>query len=528
MNRLLSSLFSAFPAARRRWYMPTTTLANEYQVTRFLIVRLLGLCYAMAFLIFLRQGPGLIGEHGILPADRLLSALAEKGTNFWQLPTIFWFNHSDAFMQGVAWTGLVISIAVFLGYANGIMLFVLWALQMSILHVGQQFWSYGWETQLLETGFLGIFLVPLFDGRPFSKTPASRIVLWLYRWLIIRIMLGAGLIKLRGDSAWDWNELSALLYHFETQPIPNGFSWYFHQAPEWLLKGGVLANHLVELIVPALLLLPRGFRNWAGVIMILFQVNLIVSGNLSFLNYLTIIPCLACIDDRFYRKLLPSSCWLRIRERSRSGQRSWREKTALGFRAALALMVIGLSIPVVVNLLSPNQKMNAGFDRFHLVNTYGAFGSVGKVRYEIAIEGTSHPAPKSGWARWQEYDFYGKPGDPGRRPPFFSPYHHRLDWEIWFAASGSLKGEPWHVFLATRLLENRPEVTDLFRQNPFADQPPTAIRMTFYEYRFTTPKEREANGDWWVRESKGQFLQPVTLDDLQKSPILKQRRWPTL
>ena len=399
MKRIVQIFASAIPSRIRRWYAPGSALANEYQLTRFLIIRLLGLCYTMAFLVFVRQAPGLIGENGILPIDRYADLVVRNyggvSAAFWKMPSIFWFGHTDGFLLAAGWVGLVISIAVLCGYANSVMLIILWALQLSIVHVGQLFWGYGWETQLLETGFLAIFLVPLLDGRPFPKSRPSRIVICLYCWLIARIMLGAGLIKLRGDSVWDWSELSALFYHFETQPIPNGFSWYIHHLPHWMLQGGVAFNHIVELFVPVLLLLPRPFRNGAGFLMILFQIHLIVSGNLSFLNHLTIVPCLACIDDRFYRRILPGRWWARIREPKPPRTLDWSGKITFGIRLALFGLVCFLSIAPVTNLLSPNQRMNTSFEPLRLVNTYGAFGSVGKVRYEIAVEGTDHPVPLS-------------------------------------------------------------------------------------------------------------------------------------
>jgi hypothetical protein len=401
------------------------------------------------------------------------------------------------------------------------MLLVLWVLQLSIVHVGQLFWGYGWETQLLETGFLAIFLVPLFDGRPFPRSRPSRIVIGLYWWLIARIMLGAGLIKMRGDAVWSWGELSALFYHFETQPIPNGLSWYFHNLPHALLQMGVVFNHIVELFVPVLLFLPRPLRNCAGWLMILFQLHLIVSGNLSFLNYITIIPCLACIDDRFYRRILPKRWWSHIRESTLVCP----SKMRFGISYGLLLLVCFLSIAPVTNLLSPDQRMNASFEPLHLVNTYGAFGSVGKIRYEIEVEGTDDRDPLSLEAEWRVYGFYGKPGDLKRRPPFFAPYHHHIDWEIWFASFGSVKGEIWPAFFAAQLLGNEASVLALLRDNPFPDTPPYAIRMSRYIYHFTTPEERAVTGNWWKREFDRYFLGPVSLDNEAFQRQLQRYRW---
>ncbi len=516
------------PSPLRPWYCPGLPLANEFQVARFLILRGVGLCYAMAFLVLVIQGPGLIGEQGILPMGRYLEMVAQhygsESAAFQKLPSLFWWNHSDGMLLAVGWTGLLISGAVLCGYANSVMLLVLWALQLSLVHVGQLFWGYGWETQLLETGFLAIFLAPLLDGRPFPKTRVPRIAILLFIWLIARIMLGAGLIKMRGDEVWDWDQLSALFYHFETQPIPNGFSWFFHHLPRPVLQGGVVFNHIVELFLPFALLLPRRIRNWAGFVMVLFQINLILSGNLSFLNYLTLVPCLACMDDRFYRRLLPKRWWVKIREPHPVPIEGWRAQSALGIRLGLLLLVAALSIAPVNNLFSPHQRMNSSFDPLHLVNTYGAFGSVGKVRREIIVEGTADD-PRSPDAEWRAYGFYRKPGDPMRRPPFIAPYHHRLDWEIWFVGGGSVKGELWPAYLAARLLENEPAVVRLFRENPFPDQPPGAIRMRAAVYRFTTPQERAETGAWWVRDAGQVVMGPLSLGDPRFSQMLRQAGW---
>ena len=530
MGKILETVKSVCPVWLVRWYCPRKALANEFQLTRFLILWVLGLCYAMAFLSFLHQGPGLIGEQGILPVERHVAAVMENGAEpseaFWRMPSVFWFWHSDTALQAVAWIGLLISIAVVCGYANSLMLLVLWFLQMSIVHVGQLFWSYGWETQLLETGFLAMFLVPLLDGRPFPRWKSSRIVIGLFCWLAARIMLGSGLIKLRGDPAWDWDQLTALYYHFETQPIPNGLSWFFHHLPKPVLQGGVVFNHVVELFVPFLLLLPRAFRNGAGAVMVLFQITLILSGNLSFLNYLTIVPCLACMDDRFYRWLLPKRWWARIREPEFNPAGGFKARSAVVLRIGLLILVALLSIRPVNNLLSPNQAMNTSFDPLHLVNTYGAFGSVGKTRYELIVEGTDHPNPGSPDAEWKAYEFHGKPGDPGRRPPWVAPYHLRLDWEIWFASFDMTKGEAWPVYFAVRLLEGEPSVKSLLRTNPFPDAPPTAIRIRRYVYRFTTPEERAGTGDWWVREFEENYTGVIALDDPQLEAFLNRFRWP--
>jgi len=499
---------------------PALALANEFQIARFLILRLLGVVYAAGFLIVILQGPALIGERGLSPAKLYLELLGERHVTFAEMPTVFWLNASDGMLLAVGWVGFALSLAVVAGYANVLMMIVLWALYLSIVHVGQLFWSYGWENQLVETGFLAIFLVPLLNGKPFPRAGASKAVLWLYRWLIARVMLGAGLIKLRGEDVWHWDQLSALFYHFETQPVPNGLSWALHHLPKPLLQGGVVINHVVELVVPFLILLPRPVRNAAGVIMIGFQVGLIVSGNLSFLNYLTIIPCFACIDDRFYRRWLPVSWWRKIRERPVPVPRPAR-----WLRRALVSVSIFLAWQPAANLLQLHgpQRMNATYNSFSYMGSYGAFGSVGQgtpnhERLEIVIEGTDSPNARDPWAQWREYQLHGKPGNPGHAPPNYAPYHRRLDWQMWFAAPRDYRTQGWLLVFARKLLEGDPQAARLLRENPFPDQPPRYLRMTVYVYRFTTPEERRETGDWWVRQPSHVFLPPIGLENFLQPP----------
>ena len=244
---------------------------------------------------------------------------------------------------------------------------------MSIIHVGQIWYGYGWETQLLETGFLSIFLCPLLDGRPFPKCRPPLLVIWLFRWLGFRIMIGAGLIKLRGDPCW--RDLTCLYYHYETQPIPSPISRYLHFAPHWFHKFGTAWNHFIELIVPWFSFGPRHARHVAGVLLVSFQIILIISGNLSFLNYVTIIPFLACFDDTFLRRILPRPI---VKRAERAAQESEPSRINNTIAIGLSLLVAYLSIAPVANLISERQMMNTSFDRLSLVNTYGAFGAVGR------------------------------------------------------------------------------------------------------------------------------------------------------
>ncbi|MGH7941400.1 MAG: lipase maturation factor family protein [Limisphaerales bacterium] len=484
------------------------------------MLRLLGAVYAIAFLVAAKQVLPLIGSNGLTPLDLFFSRIrADHGWlyGFIHLPSLFWFAHSDAALQITAWTGFALSCVVVCGYANALMMAALWALYMSFVHVGQDWYGYGWEIQMLETGFLAIFLCPWLDARPFAKHRPPVIIIWLFRWLIFRIMIGAALIKLRGDPCW--RDLTALYYHFETQPIPGPFSRWFCFLPHWALKSGVLFNFLAELIAPWFVFYPRIGRRIAGVIIVLFQVTLIFSGNLSFLNWLTIIPALACFDDRFWSKCLGP---FMVR---RAVNAAMAEKPSLvPTRVAwvVGAIVAVLSIWPVTNLISPNQIMNTSFDPLDIVNTYGAFGSVGRVRYTIVFEGTDAGVPDNA-ADWRPYLYRAQPIAVANRPVQIAPYQPRLDWQMWFAAMGTPSDYPWTLNLIWKLLHNDSGALSLLGKNPFPNKPPKYIRAILYSYAFARPGNQRHL--WWNRKELGLWLPPLSADDPRLLEILQDEGW---
>ncbi|HEX4123009.1 MAG TPA: lipase maturation factor family protein [Verrucomicrobiae bacterium] len=495
--------------------------SESYWLTRFVILRWLGFVYAVAFFSAATQILPLIGSHGLLPLDlfltRVENILGSPSAGFVRLPSLFWFAHSDAVLQGTAWAGFAISCAVMAGYANAIVMTLLWVLYMSFVHLGQDWYGYGWEIQLLETGFLGIFLCPLVDGRPFPKREPPVVVIWLFRWLIFRIMLGSALIKLRGDKVW--RNLTALYYHFETQPIPGPLSRWFQFLPHWMLKGGVLFNYLAELIAPFFAFYPCVARRIAGVIMVAFQFSLILSGNLSFLNWLTIVPALACFDDGFLAKLLPRAMvnWAGAAAAAAQPSRPMR-----GIAWTVAVIIGILSVFPVVNMLSPRQVMNTSFDPLDLVNTYGAFGSVGRERLNVIFEGTDAETPDAR-AVWKPYLYKALPVLLNRRPPQIAPYQPRLDWQMWFASMEDANDYPWTFHLVWKLLHNDPGTLSLFGGNPFPNKPPRYIRAVLYRYQFAPPGNPE--GNWWKREEISLWLPPFSVDDPRLLEILKEADW---
>lgn len=498
-----------------------SSAAPTYWLTRFVILRLLGVVYAVAFLVAVNQVIPLIGSNGLLPLGNYLKqvadALGSTGAGFVRLPSVFWLWHSDAALLTVAWLGFALSLVVVMGYANAPVLGVLWFLYMSIVHAGQDWYGYGWEIQLTETGFLAIFLCPLLDMRPFPRRAPPFMIIVLFRWLIFRIMLGSGLIKFRGDKIW--RDGTALYYHFETQPIPGPLSRWFHFMPRILLKMGVWFNWLAELVAPFFIFWPRVARHIAGIIIVLLQLVLILSGNLSFLNWLTIIPALACFDDSFWARILPGRL---VRQAEAAAVNAIESKPMLITSWVLAVVIGLLSIQPVANLLSPGQVMNTSFDPLDLVNTYGAFGSVGKERLNVVFEGTTDDTTNNK-AHWKPYIYKYLPVLPDKIPPQIAPYQPHLDWQMWFAAMSTSDQYPWTYNLAWKLLHNDPVAISLFACNPFPGKPPRYIRAVLYRYKFAKPSNPQ--GLYWERQELGNWLPVLSANDPQLIKYLRYQGW---
>jgi hypothetical protein len=320
----------------------------------------------------------------------------------------------------------------------------------------------------------------------------------LLRWVLFRLEFGAGLIKLRGDPCW--RDLTCLYYHHETQPMPNPLSWYFHRLPKQIHRLEVAGNFVAQLGVPFLLFTPQPVAGIAGAIIVLSQSWLVLSGNFSWLNLVTIVLAVSAFDDRILSVVLP------VKPHSIAALPAWWQ----GLSVALAILVAAISYWPVRNMLSQRQLMNFSFNRIHFVNTYGAFGSITRRRYEIVIEGTE-AGPSMPEATWQEYEFKGKPGNPKRRPPQIAPYHLRLDWLMWFAAMSGPLDHPWFLVFLIRLLENDPATLRLLRFNPFPNRPPAQVRARLYLYRYSDRPERRQTGAWWARTLVGEYVPPLAL-----------------
>ncbi|RMG96335.1 MAG: lipase maturation factor family protein [Deltaproteobacteria bacterium] len=490
--------------------------ATGHRLVAFVCLRLLALVYVVAFASLVHQGPALIGPDGLLPADlhleRLVRYAGGRSEAVLRFPSIFWWiAPTDGALIGVGWVGVVLAAFALLGFGNAVTWGILWVLHLSVLQIGQRWYWFGWESLLSEVGFLAIFLVPPLDPRPLSPSAPPRIVVWLLRWTAFRLMLGAGLIKLRGDPCW--TDLTCLDFHFETQPNPHPASPYFHFLPHPVLAAGVLFTHFAEVVAPFGLFLGRLGRRIAGVTFVALQVLLIASGNLAYLNWLSLVPSVACLDDDLLARVLPGRL-VRAAEGARARARPPGKVRRLLLVLVLA-MVAFLSIRPVGNLLSRRQLMNASFDRFHLVNTYGAFGSVSRTRPELVVLGSMADDPDDETA-WRPYEFVCKPTDPERRPCLVTPYHLRLDWLMWFAAMAEPADHPWLVHLVDQLLTGSPEVRGLLARDPFDGRAPRWIRIDRYVYRFAPL----GSGRTWDRTYVGPFLGPVGREDPQIAAFL--------
>ena len=624
---------------------PGTSSHLSYHVAKWMILRTTAVVYFVAFLVAYQQNIGLMGKNGLQPAIEFWEPIYQRynGDNFQSkiegfrlYPTLnWWVPLSDHSMRYFALTGITVSlIIIFLQEESMILMILLWLLDFSLVTVaeGTSFYQYGWESQLLETGFLGIFLchdiLPSFSCLFHFGSRNSRFkrcnsnsssiedcnchvattrfsyygtsaILYLYQWLCFRISMGAGLIKIRGDSCW--TEKTCLMYHFETQPIPSPTSFMFHFLPEWMLRHAINLDLFVQvytswfvLFSPQLMQqvvgllrgpnenskgrivktltywIPLSLLRLGGLIQVGFMVNIILSGNFAFLNHLTMIPALACLDDacwpRFLREYVTgvttsarSLCNApidsdRTDKTTDAKLKEWRPsifkylwaRVHLLLNLALFVAIANLSWPVIANLLQlggRQQQMNASFGRFRLVNTYGAFGSVGQARYEpiLSISYTQHPTSPSDWL---ELEFPCKPGAITRRPCFCAPYHYRITWNAWFVGFKPhyrmLQGrEAWMLSLVARLLdanksrrEERPWLdlldytssTKLDQLYHHKYQTPLYAKIDMYHYQMAAPLWNilpkylvsgfggQEEVVWWNRTFDEELIPPVALD----------------
>lgn len=489
---------------------PEVPFENTFALSTSVFLRALGLLHLIAFISIWSQLSGLFGPHGILPANIFLDAVFAQahGDAYTVLPTLCWIFGADSFLHVLCTIGVAAAVLLIAGIVPVGALVVLWACYLSLVNVGQIFLSFQWDVLLLETTWLTVFIAPraiLPGWRLFHPPPLAR---WLILWLLFRLILLSGVIKLSsGDPTW--RALSALTFHYETQPLPNSVAWWAHQLPELFHQITCGATLAIELIAPLLLFASRRWRHIAALILIALQLGIAATGNFAFFNLLTVSLCLLAFDDHFWRGVPVLRKWCRhILDRSpaRRVPRTGRLMQILA--VAVILFSTLAALPVFMPRLRPPTifaELYSPISSLYLINNYGLFAVMTTSRPELIFEGSDDGKT------WTEYEFPYKPGSLTRRPPTVAPHQPRLDWQLWFAALTPPQQNSWVLSFCEHLLRGTPEVLNLLKTNPFPQRPPLMVRVLRYDYHFTTASERQRTGRWWRREPRDVYLEPMSL-----------------
>ena len=523
-----------------RWLWGEHVEPPQHFLVRWLFLRSLAVIYLIAFISLWSQIIGLVGENGILPAKSTMENLRRQVTTanigferYHLFPTLCWFSASDRSLQWQCAVGVLLSVFLLVGVAPAPCLFLLWLIYLSLSTICREFLGFQWDILLLETGFLAIFFAPLtlFPHlvRPVSSraaglpqvsqkqrlarslAPPSRTVLWLLRWLLFCLMFQSGCVKLlSGDPTW--HNLTALTFHYETQPLPTWIGWYAHQLPVWFQKASTALMFGIELAVPFLIFAPRRPRFLGCLALIALQIFIFLTGNYCFFNLLTIALCFTLLDDAVLMRFLPKKIMCASFPPLPStlhARLTWLRRIA---SLALACVFLGTSLLQFSSMFRlpipwPNPIIAAyqWLSPFRTFGSYGLFAVMTTSRPEIIVEGSNDGVT------WFEYEFKYKPGDLKRRPKFVAPHQPRLDWQMWFAALSDYRRNPWFVNFCVRLLQGSPEVLALVERNPFPNAPPRYIRAVVYDYHFTDFATRRKTGAWWRRELKGDYLPTISL-----------------
>lgn len=490
---------------------------NRFSLATWLILRLLALVYAVAFASCWNQIDALVGPQGLMPADRLFAAAREQlgASAYHQFPSFVWFFGSAGFLQVLVAAGVGLSLLVFAGVAPALGLALLWAGYLSLCVAGQTFFNFQWDALLLETTLLAVFIAPWRALPLWQRPEPAPIARLLVVWLLFRLMFLSGLVKLTsGDPTW--RDLSALTFHFETQPLPTVLGWWAHQLPAAWLRAACAGMFAIELVVPFCLFGPRGLRHRAAWLFIGLMLLIALTGNYTYFNFLTAALCVLCLDDAHLAALanrfrIPAASVSPVSDVSNVSQISslpvpprW---LLLPLAVAIAALTFAQFVPAMLRqrpwpFVAPVADAVAPFRSF---NTYGLFAVMTQPRRELVFEGSDDGRT------WQAYTFPHQPGVLTRAPTWVAPHQPRLDWQLWFAALGSPQQNPWVLGLCEHLLRGNPVVLDLLAFNPFPAAPPRFVRVVRYDYRFTDPAARRATGQWWRRTPLEFYIAPVSL-----------------
>jgi hypothetical protein len=458
-----------------------------------LFLRLLGVVYLLAFVSLFFQIVGLVGARGILPVVQLLHAASRLGAiRYFVLPTVFWLDASDRVLEGVCLLGALVSVFLALGWAPRCTSGLLWVLYLSLVSVGGVFLGYQWDNLLLETGLLAVLVAP-WGLKPRAPFHVGFFPVLALRFLLFRLMLASGLVKLlSGDPSW--RTLTALTFHYETQPLPTWVGVYAAALPLWFHKASCFLLFVVEIGFPCLIFGGTRLRFAAFLAFLFLQSLIALTGNYAFFNLLTVTLCLLLLDDaRLPRRL-----------RGNAGTERPEGRGSLWVRSGGAVLLMVLSLVPFLGGLgqgvpSPLASVYALLEPLRSVNAYGLFAVMTKERPEIVVEGSLDGIT------WVPYVFRFKPGDVSRPPAFVAPHQPRLDWQMWFAALGTFDESPWFSRFLARLLEGSPSVLSLLARDPFGGTPPRYIQAQLYRYHFADQASRARDGVWWTREFVGPY-----------------------
>ncbi|HET9709351.1 MAG TPA: lipase maturation factor family protein [Gemmatimonadales bacterium] len=501
----IASALTSFESVLQR--LVGSSSGSTYTVSRWIFLRALGVIFLIAFVSLWVQVKGLIGSQGILPARDLLTAAQAQlgGERYRILPTVFWFGSSDAALQVACVLGATCSLLLIADVAPGPMLVMLWLLYLSLTVVGRDFLSFQWDVLLLETAVLALFLAPWRLLPTHSDVPVPALGLLLLWWLLFRLTVASGVVKLTWSDP-TWHNLTALDYHYWTQPLPTWTAWYMSQLPEWIKRASVVATFVLEIGFPLLLFGTRTMRLIGCAGIVLMQLMIFTTGNYNFFNLLTLALAGLLLDDRAWSVVLPDALvrWVE------GPNAVVLEARGLGLTGTvLAVVLLALATVRFVQTLAPGGGGFGGplgwLDSFRSINGYGLFRVMTTTRREIVVEGSDDGMT------WRAYEFRYKPGDPLRRPGFIEPHQPRLDWQMWFASLSPYEVTFWFQEFLTRLLQGSPAVLGLLRTNPFPNHPPKYVRAVLYDYRFTTVPERRATGAWWTRSYVGPYSPVLSL-----------------
>ena len=484
---------------------------NRFAWAAWLFVRLLAFVHLIAFASLWVQLEGLVGPHGLLPATPYFTAVRQQlgAAAYAELPTLCWVFGSDGFLQVLCGVGVGCSLLVFAGVAPAAGLFVLWVAYLSLNYAGQIFFHFQWDTLLLETTLVAIFIAPWRLLPLWRLHEPPLVARWLGGWLLFRLMFLAGVVKLTsGDPTW--RNLTALTFHFETQPLPTPLAWFAHQAPAWWQRASCAGMFVIELVVPFFLFGPRRLRHNAALLTVALMIAIAATGNYTFFNLLAVTLCVLALDDAWWRSVLPSRisrlpfvAALPVAAPSR-----WQRRALVPF----AVFAFGFTFLQVVSALLPAVPLFPGYRAvasavtpFRSFNNYGLFAVMTNPRPELVFEGSNDRID------WRAYEFPHKPGDLARRPTWVAPHQPRLDWQLWFAALGSASQDRWVIMLCEHLLRGNPTVLRLLAHNPFPDAPPRFVRVVRYEYHFTDSATRASTGHWWRRSPIDFYIPAASL-----------------